>query len=102
MKCTVALAQVDPTLGDLRKNVEKHLAAVEQARGAGATLVAFPELSLTGYSLKDMNMEVAVNLAHDTPSLRPLVDASRSGVSIIAGAVEEGGFVRDLQFCVPF
>jgi predicted amidohydrolase len=90
MKCTVALAQVDPTLGDLRKNVEKHLAAVEQARGAGATLVAFPELSLTGYSLKDMNMEVAVNLAHDTPSLRPLVDASRSGVSIIAGAVEEG------------
>jgi len=90
MKCTVALAQIDPALGDLRKNVEKHLAAVDRARGAGATLVIFPELSLTGYSVKDLNMEVAVNLAHDSPALKPLVEASRSGVSIIAGAVEEG------------
>lgn len=90
MKCTVALAQIDPILGDLPKNVEKHLAAVERARAAGATLVVFPELSLTGYSVKDLNMEVAVNLSHDTPGLKPLADASRSGVSVIAGAVEEG------------
>jgi len=90
MNFAIALAQIDPVLGDVRKNVEKHLSAVEQARAAGARLVVFPELSLTGYSVKDMNMEIAVNLSHETPVLKPLLDASRSGISIIAGAVEEG------------
>lgn len=88
MKWTVALAQVDPILGDLSKNVEKHLAMAEKARNAGASLVVFPELSLTGYSLKDLNWELAINPDRDAPLLRPLVEASR-GISLIAGGVEE-------------
>jgi predicted amidohydrolase len=88
MKWTVALAQIDPILGDLSRNVEKHLSLAEQARTAGASLVVFPELSLTGYSLKDLNWDLAINPGEDVPLLRPLVEASR-GISIIAGGVEE-------------
>ena len=90
MKFTLALAQIDSVLGDLRSNVEKHVEAVERARAGGAALVVFPELSLTGYTLRDMNMDIAVNLGGDTSPLTVLVDASRHGVSIIAGGVEEG------------
>jgi predicted amidohydrolase len=40
----LALAQVNTTMGDLEGNVQKILEGVEQAREAGADLVAFPEL----------------------------------------------------------
>ncbi len=51
MKCTVAIAQMDPVLGDLRKNIETHVSLAEKARKQGADVVVFPELSLTGYSV---------------------------------------------------
>ena len=89
MKFTLALAQIDPVLGDVSKNVQKHVELAERARQAGASLVAFPELSLTGYSVKDMNWELAINLDADVRQLSPLIEKSRS-ISILAGAVEEG------------
>jgi predicted amidohydrolase len=89
MQFQVALAQIDPVLGDMEKNIEKHLAALERARAAGANLVVFPELSLTGYSIKDMNWDLAVNLAEDTSRLQRLTEQSAS-ISFIAGGVEEG------------
>lgn len=90
MKFTLALAQVDSVLGDLRKNVEKHVEVAERAHSRGAALVLFPELSLTGYTVRDMNMDLAINPEGDITILRPLMDLSRKGISIIAGGVEEG------------
>jgi predicted amidohydrolase len=90
MKFTLALAQIDPVLGDLRKNVDKHAEAVERARSLGAALVVFPELSLTGYTVRDMNMDLAINPLGDSSVLKPLIDLSRNGISIIAGGIEEG------------
>lgn len=89
MKTTIALAQIDPALGDFRKNLEKHLEMAELARQRGAALVVFPELSLTGYSVKDLNWDLAINLRDGAPQLAPLVEKSRS-ISILAGAIEEG------------
>jgi len=89
MKFTLALAQIDPVLGDVLKNVQKHVELAERARQAGASLVVFPELSLTGYSIKDMNWDLAINLDKDVRQLSPLIEKSRS-ISILAGAVEEG------------
>ena len=89
MKFTLALAQMDPVLGDVSKNVHKHIEMAERARQEGATLVVFPELSITGYSVKDMNWDLAINLEKDRSPLSPLIEASRS-ISIIAGTVEEG------------
>lgn len=89
MKFKLALAQIDPVLGNVQRNVEKHLAAAERAIQSGAQLVVFPELSLTGYSVKDMNWDLALNLEKDTSVVRPLIEKSRT-ISIIAGGIEEG------------
>ena len=51
MDCRVLLAQVEPTLGNLERNLEIHLAEIDAARAAKIDLVLFPELSLTGYFL---------------------------------------------------
>jgi NAD+ synthase (glutamine-hydrolysing) len=50
----VALAQINPTVGDLEGNVARIRAGLEQARGLGAQLVAFPELAVTGYPPEDL------------------------------------------------
>jgi NAD+ synthase (glutamine-hydrolysing) len=50
----LALAQVDTRVGDLEGNSEKIRAYVERARDAGAELVLFPELALTGYPPEDL------------------------------------------------
>ncbi|MCW2609631.1 MAG: hypothetical protein QOC93_2168 [Actinomycetota bacterium] len=50
----LALAQVDPTVGDLPGNVELVLDGARRARDAGAGLVAFPEMVLTGYPVEDL------------------------------------------------
>ncbi|HLG02678.1 MAG TPA: carbon-nitrogen hydrolase family protein, partial [Bacteroidia bacterium] len=48
----LALAQLQPTPGNVDANIQKHLRMTEQAAAAGAELIVFPELSLTGYEPK--------------------------------------------------
>ena len=50
----IALAQVNPVIGDLQGNVELMRARVEDARAAGAQLVLFPELAVCGYPPEDL------------------------------------------------
>ncbi len=50
----VALAQVNPTVGDIAGNTELVLSAVTRARDAGADLTILPELVLTGYPPEDL------------------------------------------------
>jgi NAD+ synthase (glutamine-hydrolysing) len=50
----VALAQLNPTVGDVAGNSELVLRACREASAAGATLVAFPEMALTGYPIEDL------------------------------------------------
>ena len=83
----VALAQIAPKLGDLQKNLELHLERLERGVREGADLVVFPELSLTGYLLKDQTPDVA--LALDSPDLRPLLEATGE-IDALVGLVEEG------------
>ena len=49
-----ALAQIDPTVGDIPGNARKVADSIRRARGAGAALVVFPELALTGYPPEDL------------------------------------------------
>jgi len=51
-----------PRLGDLPANVEAHRGWIRRARAEKADLLVFPELSLTGYALRDLVPEVAVPL----------------------------------------
>ncbi|MEQ8768615.1 MAG: NAD+ synthase [Planctomycetota bacterium] len=50
----IGLAQIDTTVGDLVRNSKKLIAAYREAVRAGAELVVFPELTLTGYPPKDL------------------------------------------------
>ena len=82
----IALAQLAPTLGALDDNLDRHRAVLAEARAAGANLIVFPELGLTGYLLQDLAAEVAMRL--DDPRLASLVDETR-GVSTVFSFVEE-------------
>lgn len=50
----VALAQINPTVGDLEGNTQQILHAISTARKQGADTVLFPELALTGYPPEDL------------------------------------------------
>lgn len=89
MNALLALAQIDPVLGDPEKNVALHCAYVDKAVALGAQMVVFPELSLTGYGVRDMNWDLAVRPEAPPSYLTPLLEKSRT-IPIIAGGVEEG------------
>ena len=50
----LALAQLNPTVGDLAGNERRLRDALDEARRAGAQLVVFPELAITGYPPEDL------------------------------------------------
>ena len=50
----IAACQLDTVVGDLDGNVERILAALEQAEDAGADVAVFPELAVTGYPPEDL------------------------------------------------
>jgi NAD+ synthase (glutamine-hydrolysing) len=50
----VAMAQINPTVGDLSGNSAKILDFAKRAQQAGAQIVLFPELALTGYPIEDL------------------------------------------------
>ncbi|MFW6124117.1 MAG: nitrilase-related carbon-nitrogen hydrolase [Acidobacteriota bacterium] len=83
----VALAQIAPVLQDIKKNSIRHLELIEKAKSNQADLIIFPELSLTGYSLKDLAPETAIN-----PNKDELFDKLKlisKEISIVLGFVEE-------------
>lgn len=82
----IALVQIAPRLGALDENLTRHHELLDEARAAGAHLVVFPELGLTGYQLQDLAAEVAMRL--DDPQLAALA-ASTRGLSAVVSFVEE-------------
>src|SRR6476619_5358393 len=82
----IALAQIAPRLGSLEVNLATHHDLLAKARDAGADIVVFPELGLTGYQLQDLASEVAMRL--DDDRLGALAAATR-GLSAIVSFVEE-------------
>jgi NAD+ synthase (glutamine-hydrolysing) len=88
MKLQLALAQINTTLGNVDKNLEKHMALIQQATSDGADLLLFPELSLTGYVLQDLVPTVSHCPTTDDPIFKPLLEASRK-LDLVVGFVEE-------------
>jgi len=83
----VAVAQITSVLGDIEKNIDKHIEYCDRAISNKADLIVFPELSLTGYSVKDLNFMISVEL-NKTKLLNRLKTKSKK-ISIICGLVEE-------------
>ncbi len=96
--CRVVVAQTNPRLGDVAANLADHVERIESAVSQNADLIVFPELSLTGYFLKDQVFELAVDL--EAPSIARLVEASRR-ISIAVGFAErsdDGRLYNSLAF----
>ena len=82
----VALAQIAPKLGDLQANLQEHSKYIKQAKAAGANLLVFPELSLTGYFLEELAYHVS--LRADAPELVQLAKDA-GDMALVVGFVEE-------------
>ena len=80
----LALAQLNPLVGDLRGNAEQILAAVQQAEAEGAALVLTPELSLWGYPPRDLLLQ-PTRLAAQTDALDWLVHQMKGTCSLLVG-----------------
>jgi predicted amidohydrolase len=53
----VAMAQINPTVGDLEGNIETIKEYIDNAKKCDADLTVFPELSVTGYPPQDLLLE---------------------------------------------
>ena len=82
----VALAQINTTVGDLKGNLAKTLRYIDQARSLGADLVAFPELTLTGYPPEDLLLKSSF-IQSNLEAMKQAVAASR-GIAIVVGFVD--------------
>jgi len=89
-KLKVALAQISCKRGDKTENIRKIERNVERASKEGADLVVFPELSLTGYLLRDQIYELAETIpGQSTDILENL--AKKTGTHIVFGMPELSG-----------
>ena len=84
----VALAQMNPAVGDLAGNVRAILDRLEEAERLGAHLVAFPELAITGYPPEDLVMRRAF-LRDNLRALEQVREATRGKrVTAVVGFVD--------------
>ena len=83
----LALAQTNPTVGDLGGNAAKILEYVERARAVDADLVAFPELFITGYPPEDLLFKPQF-IRENLDWTKRVAKASR-GISVVFGFVDE-------------
>jgi NAD+ synthase (glutamine-hydrolysing) len=85
----LALAQVNPTVGDLAGNADLVLRTAARAHEAGAHLVVFPETVLTGYPVEDLALRTS------------FVEASRTTLDRLAARLDEAG-LGDLACVVGY
>ncbi|MBI2301873.1 MAG: carbon-nitrogen hydrolase, partial [Armatimonadetes bacterium] len=84
----VTLAQIAPRLGRLEDNVALHRQVMADAWGGGSDLVIFPELSLTGYLLRDWVPQVAVPAERLCELFDGLSAGRRTPLDVVLGFVE--------------
>jgi NAD+ synthase (glutamine-hydrolysing) len=87
----LALAQINPVVGDLEGNRELILGRLAEARSNGADLVLFPELAVTGYPPEDLLLRPGFIRAAEE-SVEQIARESR-GTTLLVGAPR---FDRDL------
>lgn len=99
MSIRVAIAQINPKLGDLGANLALYEENLRQGLEQRAELLLFPELSLTGYYLRDSVPNVA--LTAGSAEMKRLAELSRK-LPLVAGLVEESPDHRFYNAAVYF
>jgi NAD+ synthase (glutamine-hydrolysing) len=109
---TIALGQLNLTVGDIDGNVERIARAADDATAAGADVVAVPELAITGYPPEDLvlrpefirdNLEALEGLARDTAAgcdvIVGFVDRSERGLHNAAAVLRRGEVIARYHKC---
>jgi NAD+ synthase len=87
----IALAQLNPTVGDVAGNTDKVRKARDQAAALGADVVAFPELFIAGYPPEDLVLKPAFQAACRS-AIEALARESADGPAVLVGTPwAEGG-----------
>src|SRR2546429_3924658 len=87
----LALAQINTVVGDLDGNRDRILGRLDEAKAAGADLVLFPELAVTGYPPEDLLLRPGfIRAAEQT--LQEIARATRGIVALVGAPL----FDRDL------
>jgi len=85
---TIAIGQISCRVGDKKHNIENMKRKIRQAKKREADLIAFPELALTGYVVRDRAYELAEPVPTG-PSARQIEEmAKKEDVHIIFGMIE--------------
>jgi len=97
MKLRLALAQINPTVGDLAGNAALIKQSVDQAVGAGAHIAIFPEMVLTGYPVEDLALRPSFQVASKSALTALASELDRKIVSIVGyldQVVSDDGVVK--------
>ena len=82
----VCICQTDPVLLDVKINLGAVIEKIQAAKAQGAQLVVFPELSLTGYFVRERYHEASLRM--DSPEIKRLAKANK-GTAAVVGFIEE-------------
>ncbi len=82
----IALAQINTVVGDIENNTRKIAAGILQAQAAGATLVLFPEMTVTGYPAEDLLLKPAF-LQANLQAVRYLAKLTQ-GITAVVGMAD--------------
>jgi len=82
----IALAQINPTVGDLEGNVSKIIDYLQRAKRLDADLIAFPELAVTGYPPEDLLLKS--QFIDDNLQALKRIQESVSDITAIVGFVD--------------
>jgi predicted amidohydrolase len=81
----VALAQIDSASGDVQANLERHIDYIQKSIDAGADLIVFPELSLSGETLGPEAEDAS--LSADSATIKAICELSQE-IDIVVGVNE--------------
>lgn len=85
----LAIAQINTTVGDMDGNTRKIIDYIARAKEAGADIVTFPELSITGYPPEDLLLKNGF-VRHNIECLHKIIEHAK-GITAIVGFVDEVG-----------
>src|SRR3989442_11512638 len=99
-RLAIAVAQINPTVGDIAGNAEKARQARAEAARDGADLVAFSELFLCGYPPEDLVLKPALQAACRAKIEELARETADGGPAVLIGppGVEEGKLYN--AYCV--
>jgi NAD+ synthase (glutamine-hydrolysing) len=89
MKLRVALAQINPTVGDLAGNAGLIADCVNLAQAQGANLIVFPEMIVTGYPVEDLALRPSFQAA-STRAVQEIAASITGDIVAVVGYLDQG------------